>query len=127
MSTILKAFIASNDLHWVSLKEYDSSTLQEGDVLRVKDIDGDEELLMFFSSTGYDVGLGLFIISGFHAGKIRHSFPMEAVPEGTMMISTQWLYENWNQWDERFETDVADVSVMIDEKIEDSYPNIIVD
>lgn len=67
--------------------------------------------LMIIEDTESPSGLSLVVTSGYKAGTVFQSFPIEALSENTdyPSISIFWLKNNWSKW--VYQTSIKDVFI----------------
>lgn len=53
---------------------------------------------MLFDAVGQDAAFGLITVTGYKAGLQCNNLPDECLLEGTRMLSTKWIINNWEKW-----------------------------
>ncbi len=53
---------------------------------------------MLFDTAGQERTLGLITVTGYKAGLQCVHLPNECLFEGTKMLSTSWIINNWEKW-----------------------------
>ncbi|RCW20215.1 immunity protein 45 of polymorphic toxin system [Ciceribacter lividus] len=74
--------------------------LPRGTVFRLKGRHPYEESVdfMLVLDEAWANPLVLVVATGYSAGHVVVSLPPECMLEGTVMLSTAWLLENWSKW-----------------------------
>ena len=98
----------------IKLLDWNEEFISRGSVFRCKGSFPYEDVVDFMVvETGENERyLGLMVATGYEAGIICTTFPPEAYPPGTRMLSTNWLKENWSIWCYD-ECDVEDVYFVV--------------
>ena len=97
---LTKVYKECEEINWEKLIDYQEKYICKGAVLEIPKFTKDEKVtqLMFFESSEEDCSLSLVIITGRKAGTVWVHLPKEGYYEGTRVISSQWMFENFKTW-----------------------------
>lgn len=84
----------------VRLKDLKSTPISRGEVFRFPAKYPYESIVDFMvvETTDSERRLGFMVATGYSAGHTVVLLPPECLLDGTVMISSDWLYANWNKW-----------------------------
>lgn len=82
------------------LVECTSPALPRGTVFRLKGRYPYEESIdvMLVLDQAWERPLAIIVATGYSAGHVVVYLPPECIHEGTIMLSTAWLLDNWSTW-----------------------------